>query len=871
MGKVTDELKGLLRKQIDDHGIVVWYDPEKVYERAVSSLDLDETPVLKFGDSFFKLRHQIEPFLEFVEKNGALRDHLEVPPRLLVYVPLDRAETRHALVEAEVAGVVVEPGANPWQRNTRLKVVAERVFKRVSPDRAAEIAQKVEKGQMTLSELDQVADQTGELGVVKLIFRTAAAGEVARSFAASDEMDRTIEEKQALPELAQLFRADLGIEVSETSRPEAARRTLQRGLLLSEVVTKLQQAGAELGPLASVPVAKAAHQQQEVLRVCETWRNRTDLSEAYVRAAKAVAQDAGIAGLPLAVETLEEIHTFPSFERVLIKQAESRLLEGQPVEALRLVSKRRNSFWAVQEPENQLRWSLLETVGRLLETATKVETELKNTEKSPEALIGAYVGGAAGDQGAKPLPWCALDTFHRHLERQYATFDLDVGGDYDQLERVIAYARQRYTEAVMKCAEAMTEALEGTNFRVSGFLGQREVFAEHVSRSGRELKTAYMLVDALRFEMARELIDGLGEGFEAQLLPVAAQLPTITDVGMAAVLPEAEKRVELVKVGPSKVALQVSGTVMKDRATRVSHLLSKVSRQGAELKLNELMKPKPKRRAQIEAADFLLVTSQEIDLRGEGSDDEEETRRYIDEVLEKLRKGIRTLARLGVQRIIIAADHGYLYGEALDSGLRIDPPGGQTVDLHRRVWIGKGGAASKSYVRVPAAQVGLEGDLELAFPRGLGAFKSPGSSLYFHGGTSLQEMVIPLAIVDVASTMPTEGVSPSVEMTMDREKITNRLFTVVVTYRGGGLFPADEKRVRVAVRSGRREIGVAATAAYGFEDGTSEVILKLNEPNAITLMLSADVSVKSATIQVMDAVSQIELAGLKNIPVDLAM
>ena len=116
------------------------------------------------------------------------------------------------------------------------------------------------------------------------------------------------------------------------------------------------------------------------------------------------------------------------------------------------------------------------------------------------------------------------------------------GGDYDQLERVIAYARQRYTEAVMKCAEAMTEALEGTNFRVSGFLGQREVFAEHVSRSGRELKTAYMLVDALRFEMARELIDGLGEGFEAQLLPVAAQLPTITDVGMAASVARSGKK-----------------------------------------------------------------------------------------------------------------------------------------------------------------------------------------------------------------------------------------------------------------------------------------------------------------------------------------
>ena len=31
MGKITEELITLLAKQIQDHGIVVWYDPEQAY------------------------------------------------------------------------------------------------------------------------------------------------------------------------------------------------------------------------------------------------------------------------------------------------------------------------------------------------------------------------------------------------------------------------------------------------------------------------------------------------------------------------------------------------------------------------------------------------------------------------------------------------------------------------------------------------------------------------------------------------------------------------------------------------------------------------------------------------------------------------
>jgi len=133
MGKVTDELLALIGKQVQDHGIVVWYDPEGAYGDVVANLQLPATHVLCFETSFFELRSRLEPLLECVEEDGSWRPDLETPPHVVVYVPSDRAATRHALIEAEAAGVVMEPGASPWQRNTRLKVLAERVFKRIAP------------------------------------------------------------------------------------------------------------------------------------------------------------------------------------------------------------------------------------------------------------------------------------------------------------------------------------------------------------------------------------------------------------------------------------------------------------------------------------------------------------------------------------------------------------------------------------------------------------------------------------------------------------------------------------------------------------------------------------------------------------------
>jgi PglZ domain len=100
---------------------------------------------------------------------------------------------------------------------------------------------------------------------------------------------------------------------------------------------------------------------------------------------------------------------------------------------------------------------------------------------------------------------------------------------------------------------------------------QDEVFRTQVRPRTTQDKTAYVLVDAMRYEMGQELLEGLGDGFDSALRPAIGQLPTITEVGMAALMPEADAGMELVDVGAGRVGIGVGDTLLKDRASRVKH------------------------------------------------------------------------------------------------------------------------------------------------------------------------------------------------------------------------------------------------------------------------------------------------------------
>ena len=54
MGKDSELLIEMIKRQVADCGIVVWYDPQKDYSAFIERLGLSHVTILKYEDGFFE-------------------------------------------------------------------------------------------------------------------------------------------------------------------------------------------------------------------------------------------------------------------------------------------------------------------------------------------------------------------------------------------------------------------------------------------------------------------------------------------------------------------------------------------------------------------------------------------------------------------------------------------------------------------------------------------------------------------------------------------------------------------------------------------------------------------------------------------------
>lgn len=863
MGAVTEHLRDMVERQIKEHNLVVWFDPEGHYCEFVEGLTLPEGEVEVCGESFFELRHRVEPYIG-VEGDG--------PPKLLVYVPRGQEDTRNALVEFTEPGVVMKPGRHSHNLNTRLAVVAKRALKDLVGDgQAAGIQKDVEAGRMGLEDLERLGETTSNL--VSLIFGTAYPHEVALKFLGG-HYDVELSSKGALPDLATLFGGAFGVSLPEASLDEM-RAVLSRHLLTTELVHSLPPPLPQ--QLSSVSVAEG-DKAEACASLAHAWRNRLDLRGSYADHADRVEQELSLIGVSLDLDQLRACQTFAVLEGKLQTAIEESALEGcwtgkEYRETIDLIGRRLQGFWASwpeRYPEVQPRWQLLESVVKLLHTADRIQEELDSLNDGPEELLRRYT--------AEEEPWCELDTHHRHMERRH--LDLPHTAHDETPEKLASRSRKRYLEAAEAISGEYLRALRDAGFRVRGFPQQTEVFEKYVAPALERGRVAYVLVDALRYEMARELARALEGGYDLGLSAAVATVPTITEIGMAALMPGAGSSAEVVPAGRGKLGLEIEDRVLSNREERVKWLQEWAGPRSREVyaaRLEDLYAPSQKTKSAVQSADLVLATSREIDQQGE-SGAGPTARHLMDEVLSLLPRAIRQLAELGCGTIFVCSDHGYVFADELDPGMKIDPPGGQTEDLHRRVWVGVGGSDEPSFLRAPLSYMGL-GELEIAVPWGFGAFRvRGGSEAYFHGGMSVQEMAVPVISLTAKKEAESAGSSDvEWEIKLGSEKISTRTITVRVGGSLKSLLAPALPRLRVEVRAGGAVISEPISAAYGYSEATRDFEVNVEgeglEKNSVTLMLEPEESpgAQTASVHLLDSTTGVDLARIEGVELSIAV
>lgn len=851
-GPITAYLTDLIARQVEEAGLVVWFDPERDYETLAATVEIPDCTVLRYEGSFFALRHTADTHMEGER------------PRLLVYVPLTEEATANALAELTAPGAVMKPGSPSRNRNTRLAVVARAALgPYYSQGDLSNIVRGIEEGRLTYDDVDGTPSQ-GSM-ILARVFETAEPQEVALRFLDSDRYDSELLKRGGSEDLQALLSGTYGLPAPPDDTTAALRAHLARHALATEFLAKLH--GDAPAPVAKMGAHDSVQRSASIVLV-ESWRRDRRRRESYADWATRVESDLDIRALGLDAGLVRDVETFSAVDE-LLQDAIERGLAGDPDLSSDLaasygsiVAARLQDFWSAwpeRFDEIQPRWQIIQSVLDVLASADRVEAAIRPAPTEPETLLRRY---AEGDE-----PWCLLDTHFRGLEQLVHTFDLV--HRHPNLAAAVHRARRRYMAVGGDLAERFSHALQDARFRLGSVLEQREIFSRRVAPLVSDGKTAYVLVDALRFEMAREQAGRLSREYDVMLEVAAATPPTITPVGMAALLPGAENGVGVTPAGAGAVAVQIGGSTLASRRDRIEHF-SRVVPGTVAVTLEDLLTTRSKTfEARLRDASILLVTSQEIDALAEG-DNILQAWYLMAHVLEQIGRLVNRLRDIGCRTIIITADHGYLFAEELEEDMKISAPGGETVDLHRRVWIGRGGAADPAYLRTPLSAAEVDGGLDMAVPWGFAIFKSPGGArAYFHGGLAPQEVAIPvLTLRPRAGAARAAAADVEWRVSLGSGKITTRFCAVTVAGQATGLMIAEPPVVRLEVRAEGQVLSSPVSATYGFSEATGDIRLRLAEgdprsidPDTVTLMIGAvPGGARSASIHLLDAVTGRELA-----------
>ena len=186
--------------------------------------------------------------------------------------------------------------------------------------------------------------------------------------------------------------------------------------------------------------------------------------------------------------------------------------------------------------ESQAQWDLVRAAQILIESCDDVERALPEFSKGLGQLIEFYVSQMR-----------ETDRSHREFEQAVSDYEWqDIEG---VMQQVIKRARAKYAALSEKLQLLFTKYVQHDGWPTTTYLSNNDVFDKLVAPKLQEsgVRVAYLMVDALRYELGVALERQLASDGKLNIQPALAQLPSITLVGMAGLLPGAGDELTLTK------------------------------------------------------------------------------------------------------------------------------------------------------------------------------------------------------------------------------------------------------------------------------------------------------------------------------------
>lgn len=744
-------LKEIVKEKLQK-GLFVWYDPLASFEPIVEKVVPKGAKLLKFEGSYLALRFKLED------------EDPDFDKKWVVYIP---EKATNFLKDWEFIGDK-EVLSLPEVLLRKGKLGLSRELNKALENNSSMLVKNwsilIGKKEPTLG---LIIDSL--LAIAFGLSRWDEEDAVIKFIVKPEEIARELKEVEIYNFWLEKLSEFVEIEIEREDAKEM-RDKLLKTLLFGELVYKGEQS-RDIFTLLPKP-----EKMQIVSSILRRWRNDERFRESYVAAVDEVGREINIKEHLQLKKALISVETFPEIDELLLDELLSSTNPenyGDKVDLIEKIAERRvGTFWVKNMRVKY--WKTILIASRLFKGCGEALKEYERLNR--DEIIDKYVSG-----------WWKFDSMVLEL----STFD------FGREESLITPAYVAYETYLDKVNRRLLEAV-----KKEGWKQNLSSFWSYVARA--EKPVAVFFTDALRYDLAKMLVEELGVGVEEVKVEwLFGVLPSITEVGMAALLPDAQLNLAY----DSLLKVSIGNKSVTDKSERVAYLKERgISVMDFDSR-------------NIPRTDVLVVMMREIDRLGEIVDIAPQN---LFEIVEKLSSRILKLRDAGFKSVVLGGDHGFLY-------LRKEPERvpckGEVVKWRFAINSSEGNFVAK------ADALGISGDLLLGFPAGTSIFAVQGGAPEFvHGGLSLQEAIVPVVTLKLAK--PKEKVKVGVEYS---EPITSRIVLIKLKT-SFERFDVESRKVYVEVNNKKSDVititqGKAETVRLswlsGFEEAPEEVEIKV--------------------------------------------
>jgi hypothetical protein len=468
-------------------------------------------------------------------------------------------------------------------------------------------------------------------------------------------------------------------------------------------------------------------QREKALGLLDSWKKRTDYYPHLELLMKDADEQAQLQYWANNITLDKNRFSSKKVENTLFDDEIERLARLDPVDLCQELRKKLDiyqqhsrGFWG-KIASNKIQWSILTEYAKTADSLAIHDGVEKIWNAVDEAVSWYTEYGWRADELAENihqenpnLPG-ALYSIRAKLQRTH--------------QKIVDKTNLVFSELIDK------QGLEKVNLEFSGMKTE-----QYLVNSDR---VAFVIVDALRFELGKRISRNLNEGEpveRAQVIASKSSIPTITSLGMSYALPGVSRLETSVNKTNNGLSIKTPGSSidLSTKTGRIKWLKKKFSlKDSSFINIEEILDYRETKTKRLGKNLFVF---------GKDFDDEGHQGKLqitgAANLVDRYSNAVRKLRSLGYSKIIIVTDHGYFHWES-DEGEIEEKPDGNIISSSRRYVIGHNLVHSQSLkLKVSGSQI------ECLTPRSINVYKTYGGMGFFHGGTTLQEYIVPVVIVE---------------------------------------------------------------------------------------------------------------------------